>query len=621
MEDKILLVPVFVPLIAGFLLLFLPDKVKALGKDLALLISVVAFVAAVKIFNAGELAYAWPILKVDGFSLDLLLATGALNRFILLFAMGFGVLIGIYSLAVRLERNLNIYCGSLLLAIGGAAGILLTNHLIFLLIFWEIVTVSLYLLITTGGEQCKYAATKSFAMIGASDGAMLLGIAMVWVLSGTFVISDISITADSAVSIAAFLLLMLAAITKAGAMPLHTWIPTSGESAPASVMAILPAALDKLLGIYLFVLIVKTMFALEASGLSLILVIIGSVTIVTMGMLAIAQNNMKKMLACCAVSQVGYIILGIATLNPIGIAGGLFHMLNHAIYKCCLFLCGGAVERQSGTAELEELGGLGNRMPWTFAACCVALLTMAGVPPLSGFASKWMIYQAIITSGTAQTTAGGSAAWPLWLVAAMFGSAVTLAAFVKIIHSVFLSRLPSDKQDVKEAPVIMIVPMIVLAGLCVLFGVFYQIPLDRFIYPALGIDPITAPVAIGVWNSILGTALLLTGILAGGVIMLIGLSAAKTRTVKTWSCGEVIENDRMIVPGTHFYKTISDMGGLKQLYDTQQKGWWDPYNWGAMAGGGISDFLKWLHSGLLPMYLTWVTLGLLIILYIVCNIW
>lgn len=237
--------------------------------------------------------------------------------------MGFGLLISVYSLR---SRDTNIYYGSLLLTIGGSAGILLSNHLLALLIFWEIVTVSLYLLITTGKENSNFAATKSFAMIGASDAAFLLGVAMVWVASGTFVISDINLPATSAVSIIAFLLLMIAAITKAGAMPLHTWLPTSGQYAPVSVMALLPAAMDKLLGIYLLVIIVRQIFLLQHGALTIILALIGAVTIIVAVMIAMVQHNLKKLLSYHAISQVGYMVLGIATLTLSGLS---------AVYSTC----------------------------------------------------------------------------------------------------------------------------------------------------------------------------------------------------------------------------------------------------------------------------------------------
>lgn len=256
--DRILLNIVLLPLIAGFVLLFMPNKIKGLAKVLTLVISGATFVWAGRIFTSGSLDYSLPIFQIGTLKIDLLLAAKPLGSFMLLFACGFGLLITMYSLksAANIRRT-NEYFGAILLAIGGSAGILLSNHLLFLLIFWEIVTVSLYLLISTGRENSNFAATKSFAMIGASDGALLLGIMMVWVLSGTFVISDIKLPAASVLAITAFLLLLTAAITKAGAMPLHTWLPASGEYASASVMSLLPAAIDKLLGIYLLVVIVR----------------------------------------------------------------------------------------------------------------------------------------------------------------------------------------------------------------------------------------------------------------------------------------------------------------------------------------------------------------------------
>jgi formate hydrogenlyase subunit 3/multisubunit Na+/H+ antiporter MnhD subunit len=619
--DKILLIPIFAPLIVGFLLLFVPGTLKPLHKLLALAGAVVAFALAIKIFAApAELAYSWSILQIDGFNLELLLRTSHLRSFVLLFAMGFGFLISLYTLkAEPAAESSNMFYGSLLLTIGGSAGVLLSNHLLFLLIFWEIVTVSLYLLIMTGGKSCSFAATKSFAMIGFSDAAFLLGIGMVWALAGTFVISEISVVTTSAAAIGAFLLLMTAAITKAGALPLHTWLPTSGESAPASIMAILPASLDKLLGIYLLVVIVSEMFVLESGALSVILALIGSATIIIAVMVAMVQHNVKKLLSYHAISQVGYMILGIATMTPVGIAGGVFHMLNNAIYKCCLFLCGGAVEEATGTVELDELGGLGNKMPFTFVACLIAALSISGVPPFNGFVSKWMIYQGVIKMGAAGSMMGGKSLWPVWLTAAMFGSALTLASFVKIIHSIFLSRMPSDKKDVKEVSGLMLVPMGVLAVLCILFGVFYRVPLNVFIYPALNIKPET--VIFGTWDSALATGFILIGLLLGGGLLILGLVARKSRTVRTWTCGEIMDNDEMRVSGTHFYKTISEMSGFKQLYERQERKWFDLYNIGGSLGLAFSRFLSWLHSGLLPMYMTWVILGLLIILTVFGRIW
>jgi len=620
LEINILRIPVFLPLIVGFVLLFLPKKLNSFSKTLTLIISGLTFILGIMIFTGGASAYTWSILQLEGVSLDLLLSVTPLGKFVLLFAMGFGMLITLYSLKSvgPNAKRVNEYYGAILLTIGGSAGILLSNHLLFLLIFWEIVTVSLYLLITTGGKNSNFAATKSFAMIGASDAAFMLGVFMIWALSGTFVISDISLATTSAMPIIAFLLLMTAAITKAGALPLHTWLPTSGEYAPASVMALLPAAIDKLLGIYLLVIVVKEIFILNSPALSTILAIIGAATVIIAVMIAMVQHNLKKLLSYHAISQVGYMVLGIATGTPVGIAGGVFHMLNHAIYKCCLFLCGGAVEQAAGTAELDRLGGLGKKMPITFVTCLIAALSISGIPPFNGFVSKWMVYQGVIQMNPAQTGIAANL-WPIWLTCAMFGSALTLASFVKLLHSMFLSRLPDELKDVKEVSPLQTGPMIVLALLCVVFGVAYWIPLDQFIYPALDLVGGLKP-ELSTWSSGLATILIIVGIGLGMLIWLVAKLSRNVRTVPTWTCGEVQTNEAMRIPGTHFYKTVSRMGGLKQLYTGQEKGYFDPYDQGGRCGLCLTGFLRWLHSGVLPMYLTWVALGLLIIIFVICEV-
>jgi len=625
--DKILLVPVFLPLIAGFALLFLPNRLRSISSILTLVISIVTFVLGITIFTGGKAQCAWSILHLGeffgGHELVLMLSAKPLGSFMLMFAMGFGLLITLYSLKSIGQDVLraNEYYGAILLTIGGSAGILLSNHLLFLLIFWEIVTVSLYILITTGGKNTNFAATKSYVMIGASDAAFMLGVFIVWALSGTFVISEISLTATTALPVIAFLLLLTASMTKAGALPMHTWMPTSGECAPASVMALLPAAIDKLLGIYLLVIIVLQLFIIKQGYLTMILAVIGAATIIVAVMVAMVQHNLKKLLSYHAISQVGYMILGIATGTPVGIAGGLFHMLNNSIYKCCLFLCGGAVEQAADTAELDRLGGLGRKMPFTFTACLIAALSISGIPPLNGFVSKWMIYQGVIEMGSTGT--GGTAGlWPIWLTCAMFGSALTLASFVKLIHSMFLSRLPDKLQGVKEVSFAQTVPMVLLALLCVFFGIFYYVPLKLFIYPALNSLNIVAEGTIfGTWQSGLATIFIIAGIGIGLLIWVIGKFSKNIRIVPTWTCGEVQSNEAMRIPGTHFYKTVSEMGGLKQLYKGQEKGYFDVYDQGGRCGLTLTAFLRWLHSGVLPMYLTWVTIGLLIVLFVVCGIW
>jgi NADH-quinone oxidoreductase subunit L len=202
--------------------------------------------------------------------------------------------------------------------------------------------------------------------------------------------------------------------------------------------------------------------------------IVGVVTIILAVLMALVQKNYKRLLSYHAISQVGYMILGIGTALPIGIIGGLFHMINHAMYKSCLFLTGGAVEKQAGTTDLEKLGGLARSMPVTVICFIVAAASISGVPPFNGFFSKEMVYDAALERG-----------WVFYAVA-LLGSFFTAASFLKLGHAAFFGKRPADAPAVKEAPLPMLIPMIVLAGLCILFGLGNSIPLGGLIQPAVG---------------------------------------------------------------------------------------------------------------------------------------
>ncbi|MGQ9629299.1 MAG: NADH-quinone oxidoreductase subunit 5 family protein [bacterium] len=603
--DILLLIPIFVPIAVGILIFFIPTRVKWVKEILSLIASAVAFAAALRIFFVPGLELKVPLIEVGEFYLNFDLVTSPLNSFILIFSTGFGFLIVLYSLRYMAGRHrLNEYYAFLLLTIGGSSAVLLANHLLMLLIFWEVVTASLYFLVTTGDPEAREGATKSFVMIGASDGSMLMGIGILWYLSQSFTISSINVPIAGWLPTIGFILMMVGATTKAGSMPFHTWIPSASEGAPASVMALLPAALDKLLGIYLLVRITTSLFTMNYP-MSLLLMIIGAVTIVAAVMIAMVQHDLRRLLSYHAISQVGYMVLGVGTMTPVGIAGGVFHMLNNAIFKNCLFLCGGAVEHKARTTELGELGGLARAMPVTFITCLIAALSISGVPPFNGFVSKWMIYQGTIDTGS------GSAL--IFLVAAAFGSALTLASFIKVIYSIFLGRR-SERTAVVEKDVgfSMQLPVIVLALLCVIFGVFYRFPLENFIYPGTS----QAIELGGIWSATLATGLMVLGLAVGLVIYLIGNVRRFTRVADTFIGGEKVGSEVIRVPGTHFYDTIRSIAPLGKVYERQERGDYDPYVQLGRIGSGITEFLRRLHSGLLPMYLSWSLLGIVVLLFL-----
>jgi formate hydrogenlyase subunit 3/multisubunit Na+/H+ antiporter MnhD subunit len=534
-----------------------------------------------------------------------------------------GIFIGVFTLLTLLysfrfmqgRKGLVRYYVYVILTFLASLGAVFSNNLILFIVFWGFLGLLLYLLIGFGQKKnTAYTAKKSFIIIGGTDALMLLGLGMIWRLAGSFQIDSISIALNSRIAVGAYLCLAAGAFAKAGAMPFHTWVPDVAEDAPTPVTAFLPASLDKLLGIYFLFRISLDIFQMN-SGMNTFLMAVGSVTIVAAVMMALIQHDMKRLLGYHAVSQVGYMVLGIGTGNPIGIAGGLFHMVNHAIYKSCLFFSGGAVEKKAGTTDLKKLGGLAKLMPITFVTFLIASFSISGVPPFNGFASKWMIYQGVINTGVA-----GGRLWIVWLVAAMIGSALTLASFMKLIHAIFLGQpsgeIREKRNQIREAPPSMWITSVVLAALCVVFGVFaYRIPLKMFIFPSMGGEVAFS----GIWDSGLVTALMILAIGVGFVIYFIG-SAAKTRTAEPFIGGEILaKQPDMRLSGVDFYDTIRDIGVLRAIYALAEKKVFDIYEVGVKFTLGFNSMLRYIHNGILLTYLAWCLLGTGVLFYILLR--
>lgn len=617
-----MVLPVTFPLAAGLLCLLLPrgfERARALLGSAA---------SAVTVLIVARLLLAWKQTPGDGPLLCASAAWGQLLRldhlaaFILPAVSIFGLLIAIYSLGyMRGKARQREYYAYLLWTTGASCGAILADNLLLLLVFWGMLGFTLYAMIGIAGPDAAAAAKKSMIVVGGSDCLLMLGVAIAWTLTGTLEIGAIRLELVGGLRHAAFFCFAIAALAKAGAMPFHSWLPDCGEKAPASVTAFLPASLDKLLGIYLLVRLTAGMFAMTPAMRTL-LMLTGAGTIICAVMMALVQHDLRRLLSYHAVSQVGYMILGIGAGTALGIAAGLFHMLNNALYKTALFLCAGSVEKQTGLADLDRLGGLARAMPLTFAACLVAALSISGIPPLNGFYSKWMIYQALVESG-----GNGNGLWIIFLATAMFGSALTLASFVKVLHAVFLCPRSADlrHREIREVGASMWLPGIGLAALCVLFGVFaFQWPLPAMIFPAVG-GPVSLP---GSWYAGLATALLLAAYALGMLIYLFA-TVRKARACSAYIGGEVMgethismpageKPDNVAVTGVDFYRTVEELAPLRPIYEAARRKWFDLYDAGGKAVFFLVEILRGAHRGLLPMYLTWVLAGLLVLLWALC---
>jgi len=548
--------------------------------------------------------YSYPLFKLDNLNSFVVLAIGLFTILTLIYSFGF----------MKGRQKLVQYYTYIILTGIISIATVLSNNLILLLVCWGFLGLTLYLLIIMG-DDTGLVAKKTFIIVGGTDALMLLGIGITYYLAGTFQMDAVKLELNNGLAVLAYVCIALACFAKAGAMPMHCWIPDCAKSAPLPVVAFLPASLDKLLGIYLLARISLDLFVMN-EAMNIFLMLIGAFTIIAAVMMALVQHNMKRLLGYHAVSQVGYMVLGIGTGNPIGIAGGIFHMLNNAIYKSCLFFTGGNVEYRKKTTELDELGGLSKLMPVTYICAFIASLSISGVPPFNGFVSKWMVYQGLIEQFN-NAGYGMRITAILCLVAAMFGSGLTLASFIKLIHATFLGQQadrPTGKQ-VNEVNWTMWLPCIILATLCVIFGVFaVQIPLRYFILPAVG-----GVSFIGTWYASLATALIITGLVLGVLIFNLRFLRPAIRQDSSYTGGETRDLVEGRVSGTDFYNTVKEIGILKAIYKRAEAGYFDIYEQGKNLVFGIGRFFQYLHNGILPTYLVWTLLGMIVLFFVLMR--
>ena len=473
-----ILIPIVLPLAAALLVLLISEKTRYVKELLAIAVTGVTLFSAVSIiipalFGASmEFASAWA-----GSGISFALKADKLSSFLLLGLSLFAFVIAIYSFSYERKGSAKWFYFNLLVTAAFSAGAVLADNMVAMLFFWEGLLIFLYAFIalSKSGQPSKKTAMKAFLINGVTDLCLLAGICVTGYIAGTMSMTGISankLTLDGWAALG-YVLMLIGALSKAGAIPFHTWIPDAALDSSAPFMAYVPAAVDKLLGIYFLTRISVYLFTLNGFA-QIGLMTLGALTILIAVMMALVQSDYKRLLSYHAVSQTGYMILGIGTLNPIGIAGGLFHMINHATYKSCLFMTAGSVERQTGSNDLSKLGGLFSAMPVTAICFIISAAAISGIAPLNGFFSKELVYAGTLNTG-----------YTIFFVAAELGSVLTLASFLKLGHSVFFGKRPEALKSTREAPFSTLLPMLILAGICVAFGFGARLPINFLIDPSL----------------------------------------------------------------------------------------------------------------------------------------
>ncbi len=439
---------------------------------IALLVMAIASVGRAAVYQVGTWSIPLGInLVLDGLSSLVLLAISIVSAAVMLYSARY---MEQYTAKAK-------YFSLFLLMVAGMNGVALSGDIFNLFVFLEIASIASYALVGFGCEHEELEASFKYMVLGSIGSAFILfAVALVYGNTGSLNMAYVAKAIQSSGMNAglgfALALFVVGFGLKAALVPFHAWLPDAHPSAPAPISAMLSGVLIKTLGIYALARVVFNVFGIsEAVGWLLVVLAILSMT--AGAFLAIGQEDLKRLLAYSSISQVGYIVLGLAlggliiarageNLQPqqltwasLAFMAGLFHLLNHAVYKSLLFLNSGAVQMATGTRQMAEMGGLAQRMPLTRATCTVASAAIVGVPPFSGFWSKLLLVVAAV---------GAHFYWVAAVV--VFVSLCTLIMYLKVQRQVFLGELPQRLEHVTDHTGTMMVAMVFLACLCVLMG-------------------------------------------------------------------------------------------------------------------------------------------------------
>jgi len=363
------------------------------------------------------------------------------------------------------KQNLGYYYMNFLFTLGAMLGIVYSQDLVSLFFFWEIMTWSSFMLVIySGKKEAHKAGIKYFAYSAIGAYFLLSAIVILYAKSGSFALSEnIAVFPQMGVWMQVMVITFLALGfgVKSAMMPLHVWAPEAYGESPSGFTAVFSGALSKMgifgLGLVLFKFAANTeVFVWVKETLAWL----GGLTAMLATFYAVFQKDSKKLLAYSSIGQLGYIIVGLALGTPLGIMAALFLTIMHGAFKAMLFMSAGAVYMRTGTTDMTEVNGLITKMPLTFLTALFGIISVAGIPPLGGFISKWMLYQALLESNH------------YFLIIVIFIASTTAFLYLyRFIFSLFLGQREKEVENIKEAPLSMLIPMLFLVVFVLVAGV------------------------------------------------------------------------------------------------------------------------------------------------------
>ncbi len=428
------------------------------------------------VMMGGDIIAYWMGGRVPagGYAIGIALEVDALSLF-------FGLLVATAVFAAMLysfsymshDDNEPQYYTLFLMLCGGVMGLVLSGDLFNMFIMVEILTFAAVAL--TAFRNSVFGALEAafkYLVVGSiGSSCILAGTIMLYAQSHTLNFAQLSAMIPGNLNLAttvAYALLFIGFCTKAFLVPFHPLAADAHGAAPAPVSVLISGVLTKS-GLYGIIRLTYILFrTMNLGTVQFWLVFLGSVSMFVCVTMALAQHDFKRLLAFHSISQIGYVLTAAGLATALGVSAGLYHAMNHTLFKGLLFLCAGAVLHETGTTDLDKLGGLSKKMPHTTVLFLVGAFSISGIPPFNGFASKWLIYQAAYQKGVES----GNIGFLLVTICCLVTSTLTLASFVKVTQSVFFGQLPKEYENVREVSFGMRLAMGLLALLCIVTGLF-----------------------------------------------------------------------------------------------------------------------------------------------------
>jgi len=490
----------------------LPARAKGVLAVLCCVPALLAVISTIPLVMAGR-SLDLRLTQWDG-PLALILHVDALSILFAFMATCIGGIVLLYSIGYMAEdAAATRFYAIMLVFIGGFVSMVLSANLFIFYLWWEVAGLCSFALVGFWyqNKEAVDGARKVLLMTHLAGYGVLAAILVIYHRTGSTLWTDPAVA--RAFTGGLFLLTFVSLVAKSVQVPLHTWIPEA-MAAPTPVSALLHAACYVTAGVYLAARLYS--FGALPVHCGALMVWIGTITMVVGVMYAMVQTDLKRMLAFSTVSQIGYMIMGIGIGTPLAITAGLLHCLNHGFFKGGLFLTAGSVQHATGTRDMNKLGGLAGKMPRTTFAWLISAGSMMGIPLMSGFASKWMLYTAALQAG-----------WIVPALAAWVASLGTVFCCIQATDAVFLGSTTPATEHAHEAPISMQLGLGCIATGSLVLGVAPQLAVNYLLNPAIAALGLGAGIQVtwfgltataGSWFTTWGLVLAVVSLIFGGLV-------------------------------------------------------------------------------------------------------